>query len=248
MVSEVAGGSGKGSDVDDGSGNGSDVDDGSGNGSDVDNDLKDDETSSHGSSNEGKEKDSANKSSSRESANRRCNTSSGKPSCSLLNSELETKVKASRPRSRSDKRKSATLKSGATDLYQTFIPNYFEVLDKIGKLSTQNQMLSQQLKDLVTAFKQQQQFFSFDDDQKDTDPMSLLKRMMNQAISQSAKEKRGRRYQDPVLLDFSLNLWILGGPRTYEILHDNLPGIFPSPTTIQGKLAKYNASCMPGRV
>ncbi|KAK4006096.1 hypothetical protein OUZ56_011251 [Daphnia magna] len=75
-------------------------------------------------------------------------------------------------------------------------------------------------------------------------PMSLLKRMMTQAIQQSGKKKKGRRYQ--VLSDFSVNIWILGGRHTYELLHDNLPGIFVSPRTVRAELEKYNASCMPG--
>ncbi|KAK4021300.1 hypothetical protein OUZ56_003219 [Daphnia magna] len=71
---------------------------------------------------------------------------------------------------------------------------------------------------------------------------------MSQSIKQSGKNKRGRRYGDSVLSDSSINLWILVRPHTYEILHDNLPGIFASPTVVQGKLAQYNSTCMPGTI
>ena len=78
------------------------------------------------------------------------------------------------------------------------------------------------------------------------DPMSLLKRIMSQAEAQSGKNKRRRRYQDRVLLDFSINFWILVDPHANEIMHDNVPGVFPSPTVVQGKLEKYKSSCIPG--
>lgn len=159
---------------------------------------------------------------------------------------LKTITKANK--SRSDKRKSALLRIGACDLYQTFIPNYFKVLDEIGVLAKQNKALSDRLKEMMKEFKQQRECFKFDTFQGDEemDSMSLLKRMLSQAIAQSVKEKKGRRYQDAVLLDFSLNIWILGGRRTYEILYDNMPGVFPSPTTVQRKLGKYNDSAVPG--
>ena len=111
-----------------------------------------------------------------------------------------------------------------------------------------NEVLSERLKEMVVKYRKQSEFFSFGDTQaeKDMDPMFLLKRMMSQAIKQTDKKKRGRRYEDPVLSDLSVNLWILGGRHTYEILHDNLPGVFASPTVVQEKLSEYNSSCMPG--
>ncbi len=73
-----------------------------------------------------------------------------------------------------------------------------------------------------------------------TSNQSLLQRMMDQAISQVGKQSRGMRYNDPVLEHFSLNVWILGGRRLYEIFYSNFKGVFPSPTTIQEKLNRFH--------
>ena len=97
-----------------------------------------------------------------------------------------------------------------------------------------NEVLSERLKEIVVKYRKQSEFFSPEDTQteKNMDPMFLLKRIMSQAIKLSDKKKRGRRYEDPVLSDLSVNLWILGGRHTYEILHDNLSGIFDFPTVV----------------
>lgn len=156
-------------------------------------------------------------------------------------------------KSRSDKRRAALLRSGATDLYQSFITSHFKILDDIETLSKKNMEIRQQLKEMVLKYKQQREssthFFPVNEpnESETTDHMSLLRRMMNQALSQSRKKKKGRRYNDPVLIDFALNIWILGGRHTYEILHDNMPGVLPSPTAIHRKLEKYNDSCVPGK-
>ncbi len=46
--------------------------------------------------------------------------------------------------------------------------------------------------------------------------LTLLKRMMSKAVSESSKNKKGRRYNDSVLLDFALSIWNFGRPHTYE--------------------------------
>lgn len=165
----------------------------------------------------------------------------------LSSSSLIIKKKDTVSKSRSEKRRNATLRSGASDVYQTFIPNYFQVLDEISALSKKNSALRAKLKEMATQFQNQRDMF-FSNSAEKIEPNIILKRMMDQAIAQSSKRKRGRRYKDHVLLDFSLNIWILGGRHTYEILHDNLPGVFPSPTTIQRKLSKYNRASEPGIV
>ena len=43
-----------------------------------------------------------------------------------------------------------------------------------------------------------------------------------------------------MLEHFSLNLWILGGRRTYEIAYANPVGVFPSPRSIEMKLARFS--------
>jgi hypothetical protein len=78
------------------------------------------------------------------------------------------------------------------------------------------------------------------------DTPSILKWIINQAILETSKKKKGRRYKDSVLLDFSLSIWNLGGRYTYNILYDNMPVVFPSPTRIKINLEKYNPSCVPG--
>jgi len=172
-----------------------------------------------------------------------------KDSTRLSSSSLIIKKKETVCKSRSEKRRNATLHSGASDIYQTFIPNYFQVLDKISALSQENSNLRTMLKEMATQFQNQRVMFSSNPaDKEKVEPNIILKKMMDQAIAQSSKKKRGRRYGDRVLLDFSLNLWILGGRHSYEILHDNLPGVFPSPTTIQRKLSKYNRASEPGTV
>jgi len=156
-------------------------------------------------------------------------------------------------KSRSDKRRAALLRSGATDLYQSFITSHFKILDDIETLSKKNMELRKQLKEMVLKYKQQRDLSTHflpsnePNESEATDHMALLRRMMNQALTQSRKKKKGRRYNDPVLIDFALNIWILGGRHTYEILHDNMPGVLPSPTAIHRKLEKYNDSCVPGK-
>lgn len=139
--------------------------------------------------------------------------------------ERTVNVKKRPKQSRSDSRKQAALRAGASDLYPTSITEHFKVLDEIPPFAKENEVLSGRLKEIAVAYKKQSQIFSLGDVQteNDVDSMALLKQMMNQAIKQSGKKKRGRGYDDPVLSDLSLNLWILGGRHTYEILHDNLP-------------------------
>ncbi|KAK4021700.1 hypothetical protein OUZ56_003610 [Daphnia magna] len=150
-------------------------------------------------------------------------------------------------KTRSDLRRSTMLRVGAYDLYQSLISNHFKVAEEIECLSKRNKELSLRLKEMVLAFKQLELKNPFSVHQEsEVDTPYLLKWTMNEAISETSKEKKGRRYNDSVLLDFSLSIWNLGGRHTYEILYDNMPGVFPSPTRIQGKLSKYNPSCVPG--
>ena len=132
-------------------------------------------------------------------------------------------------------------------------------MDQVARLSKDNKVLSDRLKELAAKYDRQRKLLNFEESEeqcltigekeRQIDPMlSLLKRMMRSAIEQSSKQKRGRRYKDRVLLDFALNMWIFGGRLVYEALHDNLPAVFPSPSVVQSKLTKYNSSCMSGTV
>ncbi|KAK4009282.1 hypothetical protein OUZ56_018398 [Daphnia magna] len=171
---------------------------------------------------------------------------------SSLSPNLKATMKATsiKPKkSRSDKRRSAMIRASAYDLCQSLISNHFKVVDDITALSKRNENLSARLKEMVVALKKQGRAHPFSVGQEcEAETISLLKRIMRQAVSQYSKNKKGRRYNDTVLLDFSLSLWIVGGPQTYEILYDNMPGVFPSPTVIRGKLEKYNPSCVPGSI
>lgn len=170
---------------------------------------------------------------------------------SSLSPNLKATMKATsiKPKkSRSDKRRSAMIRASAYDLCQSLISNHFKVVDDIAALSKRNENLSARLQEMVVALKKQGRAHPFSVRQEcEAETISLLKRIMRQAVSQSSKNKKGQRYNDTVLLDFSLSLWIVGGPQTYEILYDNMPGVFPSPTVIRGKLEKYNPSCVPGK-
>ena len=69
----------------------------------------------------------------------------------------------------------------------------------------------------------------------------LLHRMNIQFESQKGKQKKGFRYEDPVLENFAIMTRIIGGRRMYEILSDNLIGVFPCARTI-GKKSRLSKS------
>jgi hypothetical protein len=70
--------------------------------------------------------------------------------------------------------------------------------------------------------------------------------MMIQASKQASTSAKGRRHNDEVLVRFAMNLWIMAGRRTYEILYSNLPGIFPTSRLVQIKLTKFQMSVVEG--
>lgn len=99
-------------------------------------------------------------------------------------------------KTRSDKRRAALLRSGATDLYQTCITSHFKILDDIEALSKKNRELRGQLKEMLLKYKQQRnvstQFLPTEElnESQKTDHISLLRRMMNQALTQSRKREK----------------------------------------------------------
>ncbi|KAK4007844.1 hypothetical protein OUZ56_012995 [Daphnia magna] len=76
----------------------------------------------------------------------------------------------------------------------------------------------------------------------------LLKKMLQQSVSQSKKKSNGYRYMDQALNNFCLNTYILGGRRLYEIFHVNFKGVFPSPRTMGERLAKHQTFIPEGVV
>lgn len=104
-------------------------------------------------------------------------------------------LNAREKQSRSEKRKQSMLRVGATDLYQTYIHNHFNVLDEISLLAKKNEVLLSKLKEMAVKAKEQQDFIAVGETRignnakKEINPMSLSKRMMEQAKSQSNKKK-----------------------------------------------------------
>ena len=82
-----------------------------------------------------------------------------------------------------------------------------------------------------------------------TPSIPLLERIVTQARLQAAKDPRGHRYNDPFLLRFSMNSFLLGGRLFYEILQANLgKGVFPSVRCIETKLAEFDVSVPKGQI
>jgi hypothetical protein len=101
------------------------------------------------------------------------------------------KVTLKHKKTRSDLRRSTVLRVGAYDLYQSLMSNHFKVVEEIESLSKKNKKLSLKLKKNVIAFKQQQLRNPFSEhEESEVDTPSLLKRMMNQAISETSKNKK----------------------------------------------------------
>ena len=76
----------------------------------------------------------------------------------------------------------------------------------------------------------------------------VLEHIMKQSLLQKSKKAKGNRFQDPVLIRFAMNIWILGGRRAYEVLQSNFQGAFPSPRTIEIKLSKYESTIVEGNI
>ncbi len=79
------------------------------------------------------------------------------------------------------------------------------------------------------------------------DSKSLLQRITEQAREHAEKKPRGFRYNDEVLLRFAMNSWIMGGRQFYEVLYENLDA-FPSPRTVQARIADYDDTVPEGQV
>lgn len=135
------------------------------------------------------------------------------------------------------------MRKAALSFGQTNVLDYFKILEEVGKLEQQNKFLRDSVKAMTERFRRTTCH------QQTKSPISeLLTRIMRQAISNSGANPKGRRYQDQVLVRFAINIWILGGRRTYEILYSNLQGAFPSPSTVQVKLSKFETSLIEGTV
>lgn len=70
--------------------------------------------------------------------------------------------------------------------------------------------------------------------------------MMFQVSKQASTNAKGHRINDTGLIRFALDLWIMAGRRTYEIVNANLPEVFPAPRSIEIKLSKYQMAVIEG--
>jgi len=113
------------------------------------------------------------------------NTITRKRSSSLTRNLKLPLKEARQSKPRFEKRRAALIRAGATDLYQTCMTNHFKVLHDIGLLTKTNAMLTNRLKEMSTKFRENRDQFTYIDSNMNVDSLSLLKRMMNQAISQS---------------------------------------------------------------
>jgi hypothetical protein len=114
---------------------------------------------------------------------------------------------------------------------------YCEVIDEFGQLAKRHGMLSAQLLALCDRYRCLQTILKNSPVTEEAGP--LLKRMLEQSVSQSNNKAKGYRYMDEALNNFCLNTYILGARRMYEILYANFEGVFPSPRTMGNKLAKF---------
>ena len=125
-----------------------------------------------------------------------------------------------------------------------YITDYYEVIDMLEKLQNENEYLKSSINQMKTQFESIRKQYSGGSD--GGSGSSLLNKMMAQAIKQCGKQAKGLRHTDPALEHFSLNVWILGGRKLYEIFNANFPAIFPSPTTIQRKLMRFDKAVDEG--
>lgn len=72
--------------------------------------------------------------------------------------------------------------------------------------------------------------------------------MTDQFKKQCEKKPRGFRYNDRILKNFSMNMWIVGGRECYEIWNANFPSVFPCPRTIESWLDDYDMSVREGQL
>lgn len=140
------------------------------------------------------------------------------------------------------------LQKSAQNPYQVSLHGYFETVDKMDyvlQLNRENESLVKSLNALKAKFCALQ---IPHDTNISLSGNSLLKRIMQQSISQHEKQSKGFRHKDPILEHFCMNVWILGGRKLYEIFNSNFQGVFPSPSTIERKLAKFGMSVDEGVV
>ena len=127
---------------------------------------------------------------------------------------------------------------------QSKIEDYFQIvkiIDELVQLRKVNECFKEKLMAMEAKFDTLQS-----DKECQSKPISLLTRMMNQALKQAGKKSRGLRHDDPVLEHFCLSIWILGGRRVHEIFNTNFPESFPSPTTIHQRLLRFDLSVNEG--
>ena len=141
------------------------------------------------------------------------------------------------------------LQKSALNSGQLKITDYYfsEMLDDIETLAKENSELRAGLKSLTQNFIKLQQQNRESKEVIGTEG-ELLKLMLRQSSKNQNRSALGHRYDDPILMRFCMNTWILGGRRMYEIFHANFKGAFPSPRTIQLQLSKFASSLSEGKL
>ncbi len=122
---------------------------------------------------------------------------------------------------------------------QMFVTDYYEIVDKFDKLLN----LEKDNKSLLLFFKHMKEQLNLLQKKimgESGTGSSLLNKMMAQSIKQQGEHPQKFQHSDPKLQHFSLNIWILGGRKLYEIFNANFPEIFPSPTTMERRLQQFD--------
>lgn len=128
---------------------------------------------------------------------------------------------------------------------QMFVTDYYKIVDKFDKLLN----LVKYNKSLLLFFKHMKEQLNLLQKKfmgESGTGSSLLNKMMAQSIKQQGEHPQKFQHSDPKLQHFSLNIWILGGRKLYEIFNANFPEIFPSPTTMERRLQQFDRSVDEG--
>ena len=111
-----------------------------------------------------------------------------------------------------------------TDPNQCKITSYFEVVDQVSRIISENQMLTNLL---------------FTSQNRDTDTLSinsstttLLSKLLTNIDNNTNKSLRSRRHNETIK-KFATILYIYTGSMAYEFIHRNLPEALPSLRTVQ---------------
>ena len=114
-------------------------------------------------------------------------------------------------------RRKRKLDSIDSDLTQTKITSYYEVLDKIFQLMKKNEYLSELLQSALTDGGKAN---------SKTDSVSVLHQLLAN-IENVKKNPKHRRHND-IIKKFATVLYIYSGSMAYDYIHKNMPEGLPS--------------------